>query len=195
MSKIWFTADNHFGHSNIIKYCKRPFDNVEQMDKTMIDRWNKLVRPEDIVYHLGDFSFRSKSPNFYWEKLNGNIYLVWGNHDKKSQYDSVFQGQTPLTTIKVKDISITLCHYAMRVWNKSHFNMWHLYGHSHGMLPGIGKSLDVGVDNHEFRPWSWEEIVDYMDKQPNNFNWVGNLPGFNQKEFNEEKKKYEVQKV
>ena len=84
-------------------------------------------------------------------------------------------------------MSITLCHYAMRVWNKSHFDAWHLYGHSHACLGSVGKSLDVGVDNHDFFPWSFDEVKDYMVAQPHNFNWVRNLPGFDAEEFKKEK--------
>ena len=54
----WFTSDTHFGHKNIIEYCKRPFSSVEQMNEMLIKKWNNKVKVDDIVFHLGDFSFR-----------------------------------------------------------------------------------------------------------------------------------------
>jgi calcineurin-like phosphoesterase family protein len=67
--KYYFTSDNHFGHKNIINYCNRPFNNIEHMHQEMIDRWNSVVNPEDIVFHLGDFVFRGK-PKEFMKKLN-----------------------------------------------------------------------------------------------------------------------------
>lgn len=83
---IWFTGDQHFDHSNIIKYTNRPFDNVEQMDAELIRRWNEKVRSYDTVYHLGDFCFGGgKKAQHYFSRLNGQI-MVLGNfwhHDKR----------------------------------------------------------------------------------------------------------------
>lgn len=164
----------HFGHTNIIRYCKRPFKDIYEMDQIIINNWNSVVKDSDIVYHLGDFSFKGRGPKFYRDKLRGKIYLIWGNHDRQSQFGEGFDGKTPLIDLKIDNIYITMCHYGMRVWNKSHFDAWHLYGHSHSRLPSIGKSLDVGVDNNNFKLWSLEEIKQYMSKQPHNFNWIGN---------------------
>ena len=81
---IFFTSDTHFGHTNIMKYCKRPFETVEEMDQTIIDNWNSVVRPEDIVFHLGDFGFcGSLRLREIVDQLNGKIYLITGNHDRK----------------------------------------------------------------------------------------------------------------
>lgn len=78
---IWFTSDTHFGHRNIIKFCNRPWNTVEEMDNALIENWNKVVKPEDIVFHLGDFAFAT---NGRWKEiinsLNGHIYLIVGNH-------------------------------------------------------------------------------------------------------------------
>lgn len=78
----WFTSDTHFGHHNIIEYCKRPFASVEEMNRAMIERWNSVVGPADLVYHLGDFAL---GPKVLWEgyrnALNGRIMFFTGNHD------------------------------------------------------------------------------------------------------------------
>ena len=59
---IFVTSDNHFGHENIIKHCRRPFANAEAMDECMIDRWNSTVGPDDDVFHLGDIAHRKSDP-------------------------------------------------------------------------------------------------------------------------------------
>lgn len=122
------------------------------MDEVMIERWNEKVSPGDWVYHLGDFSF--KDPQDYVKRLNGRIILILGNHDRKrlSALKECFGCVHELLTIKEKGKDIVLCHYAMRVWPKAHFNSWHLYGHSHGKLEPMGKSFDVGVDCTGFAP-------------------------------------------
>lgn len=108
--KVYFTADTHFGHANIIKYCDRPFykkgdflgrgniarrpwasnkikrDRCYWMDTTLIENWNNTVDPDDIVYHLGDFGYlNSNEYAEYLNKLNGHIVLIRGNHDDKNK--------------------------------------------------------------------------------------------------------------
>lgn len=81
--KIYIISDTHFNHANIIKYCNRPFVNVEEMNDTIISNWNNIVRKDDIVYHLGDFLLGSKFDlKNIVDKLNGTIYLIRGNHDR-----------------------------------------------------------------------------------------------------------------
>jgi len=87
MSKYFFTADTHFGHTNIIKYCHRPFKNITQHDNYLIKMWNSRVSPEDTVFHLGDFCFKKlkgKTAQFYLNQLNGKIIVVKGNHDSNN---------------------------------------------------------------------------------------------------------------
>lgn len=83
----YIISDTHFAHFNIIGYCDRPFSSAEEMDETMIANWNRIVKPDDTVYHLGDFAFgrgsREKIPE-YVERLNGNIVLTRGNHDRQT---------------------------------------------------------------------------------------------------------------
>jgi calcineurin-like phosphoesterase family protein len=173
---IWFTADTHFGHANIIKYCNRPFPNVEVMNNTIKDNWNRVVRPQDTIYILGDVAMKIS----YYEirkilsTLNGQKYVILGDHDKQIwKCTDLIEEITPLKKITIDNISITLCHYCMRVWWKSHFNSWHLFGHSHGYLDAIGKSHDVGVDNNNFTPISFDELKIIMNNKPNNFNYIG----------------------
>lgn len=92
--KIYFISDTHFSHANIIKYCDRPYKDTTQMDIDIIHKWNSVVKPNDIVWHLGDFAFFSKKDyeRIYKiiQKLNGNINLLLGNHDRHISNDIVF---------------------------------------------------------------------------------------------------------
>ena len=174
---IWFTADCHIGHANIIKYAFRPYNSIEEMNQSIIDNWNKVVRSDDLVYVLGDFIL---SNNIYEVKqildsLRGSIVLLRGDHDKASieLYPERFKSIHSLLELKFSGYpSIILCHYCLRVWKKSHFNSWHLYAHSHSHLPSIGKSHDVGVDNNKFTPISLLEIVEIMKWKEDNFNLI-----------------------
>lgn len=173
---LYFSSDTHFGHANIIKYCKRPFRNIEEMDEKIIENWNSVVNDSDTVYHLGDFSFRD--PYLYRKRLKGMIVLIRGNHDfryLKQIEKKVFESVHDLLSIKVEDTVIVLCHYAMRVWHKSHFNSFHIYGHSHGGLADYGKTYDVGVDNNNFIPISFLQLKQIMSLKPNNPNFKKNV--------------------
>lgn len=158
-TKTWFTADTHFGHANIIHFCHRPFKNVDEMDRILIENWNKTVGPDDDIWHLGDFAMSRLAHGHYLEKLNGRKHFIWGNHDrsdvKKSRHWTTSQ---PYSEIQLDGVNICLFHYGMRVWNRSHHGALHFYGHSHGTLPGDGGSLDVGVDVWNFTPVGLADI-------------------------------------
>ena len=155
---VWFTSDTHFGHKRIIELAKRPFTSTEDHDDQLISRWNCRVKNNDIVYHLGDFAFADHSP--YLDRLSGQKTLVLGNHDHSNRVKKAngWYSIDKLMHIKVGVIPIVLCHYALRVWNRSHYGALHFYGHSHGSLPGDSQSCDVGVDCWDFFPVSLEEI-------------------------------------
>jgi calcineurin-like phosphoesterase family protein len=177
-TNVWFTSDTHYGHKNIIKYCSRPFKDAQEMDEILIQNWNQVVKPGDVVYHLGDFTLNDLPiARDYRSRLAGNIHLVYGNHDKwvkklntlKTHPIGVdvagFQWLGPYKEIKVGDQKIILCHYAMEVWNRSHHGSWMLHGHSHGTLrkDRTKRRMDVGVDPNNYRPLSFDEIKAYMD--------------------------------
>lgn len=173
MKTVYFTADTHFGHKNIIKYSNRPFDSVEEMDRELIRRWNEKITPQDVVYHLGDFAFCERERILeIREQLNGEIFLIKGNHDKEAvKCKTAFGWIRDFYELKHPDPnghngkhSVTLMHYAMRVWNRSHHGTFHLYGHSHGSLPDdpTSRSFDVGVDCHNYYPISYAEVQEIM---------------------------------
>ena len=151
----------HLGHKNIIRLSNRPFGTVEEMDTELISRFNSKVKPGDIVYDLGDFSF--KNPREYLDQLNVAPIRIKGSHDHdiKEPYMLVVKPAGLLDEYG-NQISITLCHYSMRTWSKSHYGSWSLFGHSHGMLPPYGLSFDCGTDTNNFYPYSLEDVVEKM---------------------------------
>lgn len=165
MSDIWFTSDTHFGHARIIELAPRPFSSVDEMDEIMIENWNKLVKPQDFIYHLGDFAFADHTP--YLDRLNGKKTLILGNHDHSNRVKKA-KGWDEIVTLKEMYLPcstfVVLCHYSMRVWNRSHHGTIHLYGHSHGTLPGDSQSCDVGVDCWELKPVALEQIKERLAK-------------------------------
>lgn len=188
MSRVWFTADQHYCHENIIKYCNRPFSNAHEMDEVMIENHNSVVKNNDDVYFLGDFCFRGNNRNAVdiLSRLNGNKFIVRGNHDQVLRDCHVaeqFKWIKDYYELKVYDEEIrknrlvVLMHYAMRVWHNSHFGSFMCFGHSHGVLPDDpdALSIDVGVDAiaqrrstdgalypKDFIPISYEEVRSIM---------------------------------
>jgi calcineurin-like phosphoesterase family protein len=162
---IWFTSDQHFGHKNIIKFCGRPFIDVEHMNANIIARHNSLVNPNDDVYHLGDLTYQMDASEFLMQ-MNGNHHLILGNHDHKffhkRQGLGAYASINDTKIVAWKGKKFFLSHYAHRVWPSSHFGAIHLYGHSHGTLPGFGKSMDVGVDTNLMFPYSADNIMELM---------------------------------
>lgn len=157
MNNIFFTSDTHFDHANVIKYSNRPFSSKEEMNEAMIERWNSAVGKRDIVYHLGDFAF-SRTPENFFNRLNGNKHLILGNHDRGQTLKLPWVWQKHMFELKIDKQPIVLCHYAMRTWNRSHYGAVQLYGHSHGQLPGTSQSLDVGVDCWNYTPVIFDVI-------------------------------------
>ena len=167
-NQYWFTADEHYFHRNIIKYCDRPFDSVEEMNQEMIDRFNSVVGKDDITIHAGDFGLGTKSSiKNVIAQLNGSHTFLLGSHDRWLNKNTMTIYQR-----KFNGTMIVVCHYCMRTWALSHYNSWHLYGHSHGTLPSIGKSMDIGVDTNNFFPYSLNDIERIMKDKPDNPNKI-----------------------
>jgi calcineurin-like phosphoesterase family protein len=170
MRGIWFTSDFHFGHFNIIRYCNRPFANAQEMDAAILDRTNACVKPNDILYFLGDFCLGSTEKVIVYRQrlVCSTMHFIEGNHDKVTRkLPHLFASWGVLSEINIAGQRIVLCHYAMKVWPHHSQGAWHLYGHSHGNLPDepLSLSLDVGVDTHDFRPWHFDEIESVMKRK------------------------------
>lgn len=176
MGNIFFTSDHHFGHTNIIRFCNRPFESVEEMDRELIRRWNEKIQKGDDVYHLGDLALNSAEAfSEIMDQLNGNIHLIVGNHDATAlNKRKRFAWVKEYYELKVKDETcangvqrIVLLHYAMRTWRGASRGTWHLYGHSHNTLPDWENSLsfDIGVDCHDFYPLSYDEVKAIMKQK------------------------------
>ena len=162
---MFFTADTHFGHKSVIKYSNRPYKYVEEMDEALINNWNAVVGPADVVWHIGDFAFaKHKRIIEILEQLNGRKNLVLGNHDhiieacpERFTGPGLFESIQHAKVLRLKQ-TYYLHHYSCRTWAKSHYGSCMLYGHSHGSSRPWGRSLDVGVDSkeisEEYRPYS-----------------------------------------
>lgn len=186
MSNIFFTADTHFFHWNIIRHCSRPWSK-EDHNEALIQRWNAIVGKRDTVYLLGDFAMISKEdaggqPRMKMYRklrhaLNGKIILAGlGNHDKMSTevYDCFTEVHTLLIR-KFNKIKYTLCHYPLLSWDGSfHGKTVMLHGHCHGRIKEYKdvKRMDVGVDVWNYAPVPLELIeykinnmydIDYKD--------------------------------
>ncbi len=200
LGNIWFTSDTHYHHKNIVRGTTswtqdefegdgrgilrtRDFDTLEEHDEELVARFNSLVKPNDEVWHLGDWSFGGYDQiPIFRKKLNcKNIHLIFGNHDQhiepiNSPYRSLFtdcqyvkQFSLKLgtdTTGRMGKQGFFLSHYSHQVWDKSHHGVIHLFGHSHGSLKGIGRSMDVGVDTHDLYPYHLDEILAIMKNIP-----------------------------
>ena len=154
----FFTADEHYGHRNIIQYCNRPFRGLFEMDNELIKRHNEVVSKNDVVVHVGDFTLsKEEIAKRYILELNGNHIFLKGSHDRwlsNGRY---------VWTKKIGGEYVVACHYAMRVWPKSHYGSIQLHGHSHGKLSFQKNQWDVGVDNNQFYPVSFDQIKETLD--------------------------------
>lgn len=174
LTKIFFTSDTHFGHGNIINFCKRPYENVAKMDNALIENWNATVGPTDDVYHLGDFCFNGIQR--WWEligALNGRIHLILGNHDLKYIDKGILYMFCEVEHQKVlylHDRMIYLNHVPFLSYGGDERGNIQLYGHVHSGPDSTSRDLprlemcyktqyDVGVDNNGYKPISLHDIL------------------------------------
>jgi len=158
----FFTADEHYWHKNVIKYCQRPFISIEEMNEAIIKNNNEVVSKNDIVIHGGDTTLlsRHKFQNTgILQRLNGQHTFLKGSHDRWLAKSVITRWEK-----HIDDIYVVVDHYAGRVWPRSHYGSWQLFGHSHGNLEAWENQYDIGVDNNNFYPVSFDELKEIMNK-------------------------------
>jgi calcineurin-like phosphoesterase family protein len=184
-SNIFFTSDTHFGHGNIIKFCDRPFKDVEEMNYKLIENWNNKVPNDGLVFHLGDFAWGGYD---FWKsirnQLNGDIILIKGNHDIKNMSataeEELFKFSTWQMLVEIEGRKLYLNHVPFLCYGGTYRDpkglVYQLFGHVHS---GPGKKgmdiprmqylfptqYDVGVDNNGYEPISWNELNEKIGKQ------------------------------
>lgn len=197
--KIYFTSDYHFFHSNVIIFDKRPFlfdetlgfphykdkdkSNLDivSMNETLIENWNNVVGPNDVVFYLGDLSWRDmKSTKEITDRLNGKIYFIMGNHDDYKLINSLDRFEMIADYIELwvqygKDkndrIQICLMHYPILQWNRKQHGSYMIHGHSHGNLMEFNselynqKIMDVGCNLINYEPIDFWEVKKIMDSR------------------------------
>lgn len=164
---IYFTADLHFRHKNIIKYCARPFKDEDEMDEAIIKNWNSVVTTADTVYILGDFTkiCDYQIINSYLAKLNGKKILLLGNHDEyiKENFNLLdFKEVCEYKELVINERKIILFHYPLLEWNDKKNGAICLHGHLHGKTRNICNIVglfDVGVDANKFFPVSLDSVL------------------------------------
>lgn len=172
---VYFTADTHFGHENIIRSCNRPFISAAEMNQALITNWNARVTDNDDVYVLGDFAFRcGDSVRKIAHSLHGRKHLIIGNHDFKWMRNdpaavAEFVEVSPMLETEDGGRQLTLCHYPMMAWRNSTRDFsWLIYGHIHAnkaddfwpLLSQMPRALNAGVDVNWFTPVTFDEMLE-----------------------------------
>jgi len=172
MERLWFTADLHLSHPNVIKYCSRPI-SPEEHDSWLIDRINERVSKKDTLYILGDVSMTNrKRTEELMSRIHGRKHLILGNHDKNLKNSTYFDSVSQIKRISPqleggKKIGIVLCHYPIGSWEDKIRGDYHFFGHSHGRYINSGLSWDVGVDNNNYYPLELHEVLELIKNQNN----------------------------
>ena len=175
----WYTADTHFGHENVVKFCDRPFSSVKQMDVALISNMRERVGHNDDLWIIGDFAFGPRATHASYlieifEQLPGaRKHLIVGNHDLQPTLDLAWDTVTSL--IELRDGPLkqanTLCHYPMITWNHARRSALQFFGHVHNNWLGSRNSVNVGVDVWDFSPVQFEDIAARAQDLPPNLHW------------------------
>ena len=169
---IYFTADHHFGHANIIRHCGRPFSSAEEMDASLLEKWNSCIDQHDTVYILGDLFFRNIVPaRDYLSKMNGKKHLLIGNHDKdwmkRIELPDFFVSVSHMLETSDGSHRITMCHYPLMTWNGVAKGSYMIHGHIHNktdaeyiaLVRSMPNLLNAGVDINGYRPVTFNELL------------------------------------
>jgi len=189
MSEIFFTSDTHFGHQPEFLWKPRGFSSAEEMDETIIENWNKIVPKDGIVYHLGDTMLNNNEHGLEcFKRLNGQIFLIYGNHDTDARKDLLFTelrgkmlGGWYAWLIKCGKLSIYMSHYPTLTSNydEKHFSqhVLSLHGHTHQRTNWLDPKnpflYHVGLDSHNNTPVHIDEVITDIRQR---WEEIGRLP-------------------
>ena len=167
---IYYTADTHFGHENIIKLCNRPFASIEDMNDALIDNWNKKVGGNDTVYIIGDMFYKCSEAEDILKMLKGKKHLIIGNHDgswlTKFNATPYFESIELMRETSADGHGITMCHYPLLTWRHEK-KTYMIHGHTHAntssdyweLLRSRKRVLNAGVDINNFEPVTFTELL------------------------------------
>ena len=157
---VFFTADTHFGDHRTINIQKRPFATVAEMDAVLIERWNTVVGPDDVVWHLGDVARRAADVTGLLARLHGTKHLLRGNNDPDDTVAAPgWASVGDYIEMALDGHRLVLCHYPFRSWNGQHKRAINLHGLSHGRLKPMPRQFDVGVDACDFAPVRLDRLL------------------------------------
>lgn len=170
----YFSSDWHLDHKRIIELSDRPFKDLSEMNETIITNMLAPLKPNDTFYFLGDLGFSKEIIVQFLERVPKGVEFVWiiGNHDEK--FLPFFKGKmTYMEFININKKEVTLCHYPMKIWRKSNYNSWSLFGHAHineraRQFKPYGKMINVNCELHDYKPWTEDEIITEMRNRPDN---------------------------
>ena len=171
MGKNYFIADTHFGHSNILKICNRPFENIEDMKNVIIDKWNKKVTDEDTVYLLGDVCFKMSKLDVIkiLKQLKGKKILIKGNHDKyvgQRDFDECFEKIYNYLQISEDKQQIILCHYPIIDYAGMFYGSKMIYGHIHNKYIPHKNMYCCSVECINYEPVTLNELEEIYKNKP-----------------------------
>ena len=130
---IYYIADMHFGHTNVLRFDNRPFPDTAQMDDTLIQNWNGRVTSDDTVYVLGDAFWKNEENSIQvMQQLNGHKHLIQGNHDRvKGNLRPYWESIEQYAEINDEKRLVILSHYPILFYKNQHYGAVMLYGHVH----------------------------------------------------------------
>ncbi|SFJ86788.1 metallophosphoesterase [Jannaschia pohangensis] len=175
---IWYTADLHFGHDNIIKHCNRPFESASHMDAMLLANLSARVGPQDTLWIVGDFAFGPRAKDRKWlanlfARLPGKErHLVVGNHDGEATQSLPWTSVSH--TAEVADgngAPAVLNHYPMITWHRARKGALHLFGHVHDQWMGSRNAVNIGVDVWGYVPVTLRDIAQRARTLPENKHW------------------------
>lgn len=169
----WYIADMHLGHTNVLRFDNRPFENIEVMNDVLVENWNHKVVENDDIWIVGDFCYRSgNDPSYFLRQLKGKKHLIVGNHDRATLNSKNalkhFVSIERIDYVKDSNKDVVMCHYPIAEWHGSRHGAIHIYGHIHSRVEDetfkymsqIENALNAGCMINNYEPVNLLELID-----------------------------------